>query len=346
MLSYASDSTTTHPRTGRTLQLARFAAVIAWSVSSRLLSASSARGITNRFNMEAWRPLLSALFLLFLLAVGFLLLEILARRPASFRSVLGLPKRPTWGREWLTGAALGWGMVVFAVLPMALAGSLHFTFWTEPGTLRLVVINLLTFAAETLAIEVIFRGYPFRCLIDGIGSTGATVVMSIFFGLAQAAINGASLAGILIAILMGIFLSVAWLRTHGLWLAWGMHFAWNTSMGMLFGLPVSGNVGSSVLVQTIATGRRWLTGGRYGPEASWGMAIALFAGLIVLIRVTRDYAWNYTHAPIVAGGYPMEAQPPAAHTAMEQSQQNRPPALVQILPSSPEGRSAGDPPDA
>ena len=67
------------------------------------------------------------------------------------------------------------------------------------------------------------------------------------------------------------------------------------------------------------------------------MAMALLVGLIVLVRVTREYAWNYTHAPIVAGGYPMEAKPPAAHVAMEQEQQNRPPALVQILPTSPAG---------
>jgi membrane protease YdiL (CAAX protease family) len=346
LLSYASDSTTTHQRTGRTLQLARFAAAIAWAVSSRLLSSSSAQGITNRLNLEAWRPLLSALFLLFLLAVGFLLLDTIGRRPGSFRSVLGLPRRSTSGREWSIGAALGWGMVVLALLPMALAGSLHVSFWTGPGTLRLLVIRLLTLAAETLAVEVIFRGYPFRCLIEAIGPVSATLGMSVLFALAEAAINGTSVSGFAIAVLMGVVFSVAWLRTHGLWLAWGMHFAWAASMGVLFGLPVSGNVDSSILIQTIATGRRWLTGGRYGPEAAWVTVVALFAGLIVLVRVTRDYAWNYTHPPIVAGGYPMEAQPPAAHTAMEQSQQSRPAALVQILPSAPQGRSVGDPPDA
>ncbi len=344
-MSSLSDPTTPPRRAGRTLQLARFATAFAWSVSSRVLSASSARGITNRFNMDAWQPLLSALFLLFLLAVGFRFLEIIARRPASSRSVLGLPQRSTSGREWLIGAALGWGMVILAVMPMVLAGGLHISFWTEPGTLRLIAINLLTIAAQTLAVEVIFRGYAFRCLIEVIGPVGATLGMSILFAFAQVLINGATSTGIFIAILMGILFSVAWLRTHALWLAWGMHFAWTASMGMLFGLPVSGKIDSSVLVQTIASGRRWLTGGDYGPEGARFTALALLAGLIVLVRVTREYAWNYTHTPIVAGGYAMEAQPPAAHVAMEQSQQSQPPALVQILPSAPQGRSAGDPPE-
>lgn len=343
---HAPDSTTTRRRPGKAFQLARFAAALAWSVSSRLLSASSARGITNRFNIDAWRPLLSALFLLFLLAVGFVLLEAIARRPTSFRSVLGLPKRSTWSREWVIGAALGWGMVVLAVLPIALIGNLHVSFWTESGTLRLLVVNLLTIAATTLTIEVIFRGYPFRCLMEAVGPVGATLAMSVLFALAQALINGAVSTGIFTAILMGIVFSVSWLRTHGLWIAWGMHFAWTASMGMLFGLPVGGNADSSVLIQSVASGHRWLTGGSYGPEGARLTTLALLAGLVVLVRVTRDYAWNYTHPTIVPGGYPMEAKPPAAHVAMEESQQNRPPSLVQILPSAPQGRSAGDPPDA
>lgn len=344
-MSFPADQTIPTRRTGKTFKLARFATAIAWCVSSRLLSASSARGITNRFNMDAWQPLLSALFLLFLLAVGFRLLEMIARRPTSSRSVLDLPERSTSGREWLLGAALGWGMVILAVLPMALAGSLHISFWTEPGTLRLIIINLLTLAAQTLAVEVTFRGYAFRCLIEVIGPAGATLCMSILFAFTQVLINGANSTGIFIAILMGVVFSVAWLRTHALWMAWGMHFAWAASMGLLFGLPVSGSIDSSVLVQTIASGHHWLTGGNYGPEGARLTALALLAGLIVLVRITRDYAWNYTHAPIVAGGYPMEAQPPAAHVAMEQSQQGRPQALVQILPNAPEGRSAGDPPE-
>ncbi|WP_035349242.1 CPBP family intramembrane glutamic endopeptidase [Edaphobacter aggregans] len=336
----ASDSTTTQARTKRTLQLALFGTSIAWALSTSLLSASSARGITNRFNVDAALPLLSSLFLLFLLTIGFSLLQTIARRPASARFVLGLPKRPTAGHEWLLGAAIGWGIVVLAVLPMALTGSLHTSFWTEPRAIRLIAVNLATLAAGSLAEEVIFRGYPFRCLIEAIGPVAATFGMSLLFGLARALQNGANRTGIFLAMLSGVVFSVAWLRTHGLWLAWGMRFAWTASMGILFGLPVAGSVDYSTLIQTTAVGRTWLTGGDYGPEAAAFMALALLLGLIVLVRTTRDYAWDYTHAAIVPGGYPMDIPPPAAHTAMEQAQQTRPPALIQILPTTPQSRSA------
>ena len=134
----AFHSTTTQERTGKTFQFALFCAAVAWSVSSSLLSASSARGITNLFDADWASPLLSAIFLLFLLAVGYSLLEIIARRPTSARRALGLPVRPTASREWLFGAAIGWGMVTFTVLPMALAGDLHVSFWFEPHALRTV----------------------------------------------------------------------------------------------------------------------------------------------------------------------------------------------------------------
>jgi hypothetical protein len=222
---------------------------------------------------------------------------------------------------------------------MALTGSLRVAFWTEPRAIRLILVNLAAIAAASLAEEVVFRGYPFRILIEAIGPVGATFGMSLLFAAARALQHGATRTGIFIAMLTGIVFSVAWLRTHGLWLAWGMRFAWVASMGVLFGLPVAGVVDYSTLVQTTTLGRTGLTGGDYGPEGATFTAIALIAGLIVLVRTTRDYAWRYTHIPIVPGGYPMDIAPPAAHTAMEQAQQERAPELIQILPTTPQTRS-------
>jgi uncharacterized protein len=338
--SYPTTAAIIQERTNRSLQLALFVTAVAWSISSTLLSASSAQGIADRLNIDIARPLIRSLFLIFLLAVGFSLLQTIARRPTSARFVLGLPKRPTAFREWLIGAALGWGMVVLAVLPLALTARMHVSFFVNSQTLRLMFFNLAAVAVGSLAEEVIFRGYPFRRLIEVTGPVAATIVMSSLFGLTRYVQNGATRTGILIAFLSGIVFSLAWLRTHGLWLAWGMRFAWIASMGVLFGLPVAGVLDYATLLQSTTNGHSWLTGGDYGPEGATVTVIALLIGLIVIVRVTRDYAWDYTHPAIVPGGYPMDVPPPPAHTAMEQAQQNRPPALVQILPTTPQSRSS------
>ena len=343
----ALDSTTAR-RSERTLQLALFVTSAAWFLAADTVAAHAARGLSHRFALDAARPLLDWAFLLFLLSVGFSILQAIAKRRSSLREVLGLPKRPTAGREWMLGAALGWGLVVLAVLPMAVAGTLHVHFWTQPRAFGLLLLNLLTLAVAALAEEVAFRGYSYRRLIEAIGPIAATILMSLLFGLGHVLNPGATWASTLVTILAGVLLSVAWLRTHGLWLGWGLHFAWNASMGILFGLPISGINDFSSIIQTRAFGRPWLTGGDYGPEGAGITVIVLLIGIVVLVRVTRDYAWHYTYVPIVAAGHPMEPAPPAAHVAMEQmAQQTSPTApvsLVQILPSTPQTRSVGDEP--
>ena len=340
---HAPDSTTAR-RSERLLQLALFITSVVWFLASDTVAAHAARGLSERFGLGAVRPLLTSAFLLFLLAVGFAILQAIAHRTSTFREVLGLPKRPTAAREWQLGAALGWGLVTLAVLPMALVGTLNVQFWVQPRAFGLLLINLATLAVAALAEEVAFRGYPFRRLIEAVGPVAATITMSLLFGLGHILNPGATWDSTLVTVLAGILLSVAWLRTRGLWLGWGLHFAWNASIGIVFGLPISGINDFSSVVQTRAFGKLWLTGGDYGPEGAAFTVIVLLIGIGILVRVTRDYAWHYTYVPVVGAGYPMEAQPPAAHVAMEQQANPAAVSLVQILPSTPQTRSVGDEP--
>jgi membrane protease YdiL (CAAX protease family) len=332
-------------RSERTLQLALFVTSATWFVASDILAGRSARGLAERFGLDAERPLLAALFLLFLLAVGFSILQAIAHRQSSLREVLGLPKRPTSRREWTLGAAVGWGCVVLAVLPMTLTGKLDVELWLQPRAIWLLLLNLVTLGIAALAEEVAFRGYPFRRLIEAIGPIAATIGMSLFFGLGHVLKPGATWTSVFVTMLAGLLLSVAWLRTHGLWLPWGLHFAWNASIGILFGLPISGISDFSSVVQTRSFGPLWLTGGNYGPEGAVFTAFVLLIAVVVLVRITRDYAWDYTHKPIVAGGYAIEVPPPAAHAAMEQEATPTAVAsLVQILPVTSQTRSVGEEP--
>lgn len=329
-------------RSSRAVPIAVFGAAIAWFLAAQNLAARSARGLTNRFDIDSARPLLSSLFLLFLLVIGFSLLATIARRPASARTLVGLPNRATSAREWLLGAAIGWGAAVLSVLPLAFSRSLSVGFWTEPRAFGLIFLNLAAMAAGSLAEEIVFRGYPFHRLIEAIGSTRATLVLSALYGLFHMLVGHGSVAAFFITFLAGVLLALGWLRTHGLWLPWGLHFAWNASLGIIFGLPVAGSVEGSTVIQSTAYGRTVLTGGHFGPEASLWAVAALSAAIGVLVRTTRDYSWNYTHPVITPGGYPMDVARPAVHNQMEQ--QARQSSLVQILPATPQGRPADDEP--
>ena len=124
----------------------------------------------------------------------------------------------------------------------------------------------------------------FSGLVEAIGPGGAIVVFSVLFGLVHLTNPGASFWGLLDTVVIGIVLSLAYLRTRALWLPWGFHFAWNATLGLVFGLPVSGLRLFNAVIHTTANGPRWLTGGAYGLEASLPGALVVLLALLIVWR--------------------------------------------------------------
>jgi hypothetical protein len=333
------------------LQFAIFIAALLWFLCCRMLSDSAANGIAQRFDLGDEQALLAALFLLFLLVCGFALLRSIERRRAPLRLALGLPRRKTTGEEWATGAAIGWGIAVAVVLPMALMHGLNVELWTAPRAFELLGLSLAALAVSTLAYALAIYGYGFQRLIEAIGPVRATLTL-----VALAALHGVFLSTpfgtpdgirILVEMLSALLLCLCWFRTHGLWLGWGLQFAWAASVGVLFGLPISGDSSFSSVVDTRAFGPHWLTGGGFGPAAAALSVLLVLGAIPVLVRVTADYAWSYTHPPIIPAGYDVTIPPSAAHVAMEQSALAAAPvnqaSLVQILPATSQSPVARTP---
>jgi hypothetical protein len=114
--------------------------------------------------------------------------------------------------------------------------------------------------------ELIFRGYPFQKLVESLGPPGAVAVSSACFGLAHLGNSHHTWISTVNTMLVGIPLSIAYLRTRSLWMPVGVHFTWNYVQGFVFGLPVSGYTFSSSLLKVQVHGAAWLTGSEYGPE--------------------------------------------------------------------------------
>ena len=332
------------PRPSKTLDLAISIAAITWFLAARELASRSASGISQRLDLLALGSVLKPLFLLFLLLVGFYALDLISHRRSSTRALLGLPARPTAWQEWSIGAAVGWSALLLSLVPVLIFGSLHIQLWTEPRAFLYLAASLIGAALAALALEVAFRGYAFRRLIEATGPVGATLTLSLLYGLLFAFSPGSTGFGVLVMALLGLLLSVCWLRTHGLWLGWGLNFGFTATLGILFGLPVAGSTDLASVFQSSAAGRHTITGGDFGLEAALFTPFVLLLAIAAVTRLTRDFAWNYTHKPIVPAGYPMDVAPPPAHAAMEVQAAAAPPPLVQILPTTPQQRSVIDPP--
>jgi len=256
--------------------------VLAGAVSGTLASLAprhAARGYAPEF-------LFNTALLMALLGGFAALLYLLDRERGYVLGAMGLKlDRAAW-RHCLTGTALGAGMVAVSVAFIALVGRLEFH-WIGGGPRVVAMVLGVAYITMVAAMneEVAFRGYPFQRLVEGIGPVGSIVLLSVLFGALHLGNPHVSLWGFLNTIEVGALLAVAYLRTRSLWMPWGIHFGWNFTLGLGFGLPVSGLNDFSVAVQGTASGPVWLTGGDYGIEASLTGSVVIVLAFFLLLRL-------------------------------------------------------------
>jgi len=204
---------------------------------------------------------------------------------------LGLWFYPGWAKEAALGVLCGAGVIAAVIGGMVAARGAVYHGWGEAihlwGQFGGTAVYVLLAAASE---EIVFRGYAFQRLLDSIGRLGAILVLSALFGAAHlnnpgqpTAISAANTA------LAGVLLAVAYLKTRGLWLPLGLHWAWNFFLGPVFGLPVSGFTLTfqPYLFNAEVSGPAWLTGANYGPEGSILLTGVCVVAIVWLWRSRR-----------------------------------------------------------
>ena len=327
----------------RSLHFALFFGCLAVYRVGIAVASSSASGFAGRFDLGDEQPLLEAVAFLFLVVVGIAAMHASERRLSPLRWSLGLPERATAREEWGTGAALGWGVALVCMLAMVLARSVNLQLWMAPRAFWMLSIGAIGLAVMTLAKTLVLYGYGFQHLIEASGPAKATLILicivvidAMLTPSPEPTANGSR---VLVSALGALLLCLCWIRTHAVWLGWGAWFGWAASTAFLFGLPLGPGMAYTAVVGTRAGRPVWVTGGDYGPAASGFLVLLLVAAIPLLIRVTSDFAWNYTRKPLVPAGIPVEIPAPAAHAQVEQAAPPPPAALVQIQPV---GRAAED----
>jgi hypothetical protein len=74
----------------------------------------------------------------------------------------------------------------------------------------------------------------------------------------------------------------------------GMHAGWNFFQGPIFGFSVSGLTTESLLHHSL-TGKTWITGGEFGPEAGIAVVPVICLGLLAMYLWTSSRTntpWN------------------------------------------------------
>ncbi len=170
------------------------------------------------------------------------------------------------GKNLLTGISLGFGLMTATILVIYFNGSY-----------KVLALNSIAYLLPALAMalssavleEILFRGIVFRIIEEKLGSYLALALSALIFGLMHLLNPNSSLwVAIGLSIQAGLLLGVLYMYSRNLWLPIGVHFAWNFTLGGVWGAPVSGLQLEKSLITSTLQGNELVTGGAFGPEGS------------------------------------------------------------------------------
>jgi membrane protease YdiL (CAAX protease family) len=207
------------------------------------------------------------------------LVRTLEQRPATELALSGAL------RELSVGLLVGCALFGATIGVIAALGGYSVAGVESPAVL---VPPLATAATAGFTEELLARGIVFRILDEWLGKWVALIASSALFGFVHIWNPHATVWGaIAIALEAGTMLGAAYLLTRRLWLAIGIHAAWNYTQGAVFGVAVSGGE-STGLLRGVMRGPTWLSGGDFGAEAS-AIAVVVCGGCaaVLLARTLR-----------------------------------------------------------
>jgi membrane protease YdiL (CAAX protease family) len=223
----------------------------------------------------------------------------LRREPLSS---VGLKLDARWARELGWGTALGAGQIALAAFMLWSLGGVRFQLDPAHG-LRALATGFLVFVAVAFLEELLYRGFLFQRLRDGMGTWPAQVLLAALFALAHwgnPGMDGMVRIWATLDIAIGaLVLGLAWLRTRSLALPVGIHLGWNWMQGPVLGFAVSGTGRHEGWFRPTFMGDpSWFSGGEFGLEAS------VFAVIVDVLLLGALLAWKGSTAPASQGEDP------------------------------------------
>ena len=187
-------------------------------------------------------------------------------------------------REAVAGAAIGVGLFSAVIGILFLLGSYSAT---APKASSTVIPILMTAVMAGVTEELLIRAVAFRILESWLGSWLALGISAVLFGVMHLPNPQATaLSSAAIALEAGVMFAAAYMVTRRVWLAIGIHVAWNFTQSGIFGVPASGVVSTGYLEGHLH-GPTLLSGGAFGPEASIVAVAACLAVGLYFLRVAN-----------------------------------------------------------
>lgn len=147
-----------------------------------------------------------------------------------------------------------------------------------------------SFVIQSMAEEVLSRGFLFNALRRKTGFAVATVISSVAFMLPHlpSMLDGEAafvVIGIVNLMLVSAVFTLLYVLRGNIYIVSGLHCIWNFVLGGVMGLNLSGGSGNeNAILNFRVNGENLLTGGVYGLEASIVTTAILSAAVIILVK--------------------------------------------------------------
>jgi membrane protease YdiL (CAAX protease family) len=219
--------------------------------------------------------------------IASLVCQLMRRRPIA--ELVGALNR-RWPQQFFIGAIIG---VSFMSIPALYLGACRYIAWQESNaSLKAVGAAVALFAAVAVTEELVFRGFIFQRLIEGLGNWPSQLILGAYFVLTHSGTLPAGGVTRCLAItnifIASLLFGLAFIRTKSLAMPLGMHFAVNVTQGCILGFGVSGTSQAGTLLPINISGPDWMTGGQFGLEASLPGLVAVISAAVILHQWRRS----------------------------------------------------------
>ena len=190
------------------------------------------------------------------------------------------------GKNFALGLLFGFGMNGLCILLAWLHGDLHFSV----GAFKplYLLLGLVCVCVQSGAEELLCRGYMQGALSQRYPMWLAIAVNALLFGALHLANPGVTVLSVTEVVVIGLALSFVTWKWGSLWMAIGVHTAWNFTQSLLFGLPNSGIVSEGSFLHLEAARGSFFYDPGFGIEGALpSVVVSVMLGLAALFYRRR-----------------------------------------------------------
>ena len=192
-----------------------------------------------------------------------------------------------WLKDFGLGFVIGAVAIGSAALILLAFGATVFQFNRDAGQTAIastLAVSFGIFAFGAMAEAAFIRGYIFQTFTRAKLVLFAVLLTSLLFAAMHTDNPSANYLSFVNTLLAGVWFGAAYLKTRTLWLAFGIHLAWNWMQGAILGISVSGiaSITTAPLLQATNVGSPLLTGGDYGVEGGIACTIAMIISTLLI----------------------------------------------------------------